>query len=57
VKQIKTYIDQIASISDKDWQIFSSKLQRRVIPKKTTFLKINDVERKIEKTNLHTKAL
>ena len=45
--QIKEYINQIADISDKDWNFFTSKLQRRVIPKKTTFLKINEIENHI----------
>ncbi|GAB7256519.1 Crp/Fnr family transcriptional regulator [Polaribacter sp. OB-PA-B3] len=45
--QIKEYINQIADISEKDWNFFTSKLQRRVIPKKTTFLKINEIENHI----------
>ncbi|AQS93183.1 CarD family transcriptional regulator [Polaribacter sp. BM10] len=45
--QIKEYINQIADISDKDWNFFTSKLQRRVIQKKTTFLKINEIENHI----------
>ena len=44
MEQIKTYIDQIASISAEDWDFFKSKLQRRQIPKKTIFLKINEIE-------------
>ncbi|MDX6745969.1 Crp/Fnr family transcriptional regulator [Polaribacter sp. PL03] len=47
MEQIKTYIDQIAAISKSDWNFFSSKLLRRTIPKKTIFLKINEVENHI----------
>lgn len=47
LEQIKTYIDQIAAISKSDWNFFSSKLLRRTIPKKTIFLKINEVENHI----------
>lgn len=47
MQQIKTYLDQIATISDADWAFFTSKLQRRVIPKKTVFLKLNAVENHI----------
>ncbi len=44
VKQIKAYLDQIATISNSDWQFFMSKLQRREITKKTIFLKLNEIE-------------
>ncbi len=44
MQQIKEYLDQIATISDADWEFFTSKLQRRMIPKKNVFLKINDTE-------------
>jgi CRP-like cAMP-binding protein len=47
LKQIKSYIDQIATISALDWAAFSSKLKRRIIPKKTVFLKINEIENHI----------
>jgi|TARA_B110000908_G_C10210581_1_gene430009 CRP-like cAMP-binding protein len=47
LEQIKTYIDQIATISKLDWDFFKSKLQRRIIPKKTIFLKINEIENHI----------
>ncbi len=42
--QIKNYLDQIARISQTDWHFFTSKLKRRVIPKKTIFLKLNETE-------------
>ncbi len=47
LEQIKTYLEQIATISDKDWSFFMSKLQRAVIPKKTVFLECNSIEQKI----------
>jgi CRP-like cAMP-binding protein len=47
LKQIKKHIDQIATISDEDWDFFKSKLQRRTLPKKTIFLKINQIENHI----------
>lgn len=47
MQQIKAYLDQIATISQSDWDFFTSKLQRRVIPKKSIFLKLNDIENHI----------
>ncbi|OUR91918.1 CarD family transcriptional regulator [Flavobacteriales bacterium 34_180_T64] len=47
MQQIKAYLDQIATISNLDWDFFTSKLQRRVIPKKAVFLKLNDIENHI----------
>ena len=47
MEQIKAYLDQIAAISNSDWEFFTSKLQRRVIPKKTVFLKLHDIENHI----------
>lgn len=47
MQQIKAYLDQIASISEQDWDFFTSKLQRRILPKKTVFLKINEIENHI----------
>ena len=47
MEQIKKYIDQIATISIEDWEFFKSKLQRRTLPKKTIFLKINQIENHI----------
>ncbi|OBX24104.1 MULTISPECIES: Crp/Fnr family transcriptional regulator [Bizionia] len=44
MQQIKTYLEQIATISDADWAFFTSKLKRRVIPKKNIFLKLHDIE-------------
>lgn len=47
MQQIKDYLDQIATISDRDWNFFTSKLQQRVISKKTIFLKLNEIENTI----------
>lgn len=47
MQQIKAYLDQIASITDADWNFFTSKLQPRVIAKKTVFLKLNETEHTI----------
>jgi CRP-like cAMP-binding protein len=47
LQQIKAYLDQIAKISHEDWDYFTSKLQGRVIPKKTIFLKVNEIENHI----------
>lgn len=47
MEQIKEYLDQIATISNFDWDFFNSKLQRRIIPKKAVFLKINETENHI----------
>ncbi len=44
LKQIKTYLDQIADISAEDWTYFTSKLKRKDVPKKSIFLKLNEVE-------------
>ena len=47
MQQIKAHLDQIADISDEDWRFFMSKLQSRIIPKKTVFLKLNEIENHI----------
>jgi CRP-like cAMP-binding protein len=47
LQQIKAYLDQIASISNADWEFFTSKLHSRIIAKKTVFLKVNDIENHI----------
>jgi CRP-like cAMP-binding protein len=47
LKQIKAYLDQLATISNLDWEFFTSKLQRRVIQKKAIFLKLNHIENHI----------
>lgn len=47
MKQIKDYLGQIASISSSDWEFFTSRLKRRVIPKKAIFLKLHEIENHI----------
>lgn len=47
LQQIKAYLDQIANISTIDWEFFTSKLKRRIIKKKSIFLKLNKVENHI----------
>ncbi len=47
MQQIKNYLDQIATISNTDWEFFMSKLQRRIILKKSVFLKVNEIENHI----------
>lgn len=47
LQQIREYLEQLATISDEDWNFFTSKLQRRLIPKKAVFLKLNDIENHI----------
>ncbi|ALM07026.1 CarD family transcriptional regulator [Sediminicola sp. YIK13] len=47
MQQIKAHLDQIADISNQDWDFFMSKLHRREIPKKSVFLKVNEIENHI----------
>ncbi|WP_047414945.1 Crp/Fnr family transcriptional regulator [Cellulophaga sp. Hel_I_12] len=47
MQQIKAYLEKIATISASDWDFFMSKLERRVIPKKSIFLHINEIENHI----------
>ncbi|MEP3836878.1 MAG: Crp/Fnr family transcriptional regulator [Algibacter sp.] len=47
MEQIKKHLDQIAPISQEDWDFFTSRLKRRVIPKKDVFLKLNEIENHI----------
>ncbi|WP_179375675.1 Crp/Fnr family transcriptional regulator [Winogradskyella wichelsiae] len=47
MQQIKDYLDQLATISQPDWDFFTSKLQRRTIKKKSIFLKIDEIENHI----------
>ncbi len=44
---VRSYLNQISEISDADWIFFSSRLTRRDIPKKTTFLKLGAIENHI----------
>ena len=45
--QIKLYLDKIASISNTDWNFFISKLHRRIVSKKSVFIKVNQIENHI----------
>lgn len=47
MQQIKIFLDQIATISQADWDFFTSKLQRRVIKKKEVLIELNDIENHI----------
>ena len=47
MQQIKEYLEQIATISNQDWDFFTSKLKRNIIPKKEVFLKVNVIENHI----------
>lgn len=44
---VRSYINQISKISDADWNFFSARLTRRDIAKKTTFLKLGEIENHI----------
>ncbi|MEW7292132.1 Crp/Fnr family transcriptional regulator [Aquimarina sp. 2304DJ70-9] len=41
---VRNHLHQLSEIKDEDWDFFSSRLIRRDIDKKTTFLKLGDVE-------------
>jgi CRP-like cAMP-binding protein len=47
MEQIKEYLESIAQISTRDWEFFTSKLTRKIIPKKEIFLKLNEIENRI----------
>ena len=44
MEKIREYRERIAPLSDKDWQIFSSKLTKRQFPKKALLLKAGQTE-------------
>ena len=44
---VRNHLHQISAITDTDWDFFSSKLTKHFIPKKTTFLKLGEVENHI----------
>lgn len=44
MQRIRSYLEQIAPLSQDDWKVFSSKLKRTVHPKRTTLLPIGKVE-------------
>ena len=47
MKHIREYIEQTVPISDKDWQLFSSKLENRFFKKKSKILKVGEIENHI----------
>ena len=47
MEQIKAYLDKLVTISDADWDYFISKLETRVFPKKSVFLKAGEIENHI----------
>ena len=47
MQQLKLYLGKITSISSSDWNFFISKLQRRIITKKSVFIKVNQIENHI----------
>ncbi len=44
---VRNHLHQLSQITDADWDFFSSKLKKRTINKKTTFLKLGDIENHI----------
>lgn len=44
MKEIRTYIDQYAKVSNADWDLFSSKLVARTFKKKTVFVEAGTIE-------------
>jgi len=44
MNQIRDYFEKTARMTDRDWQIFSSKLKRREFPKKHILLKAGQTE-------------
>ncbi len=45
MEQIRKYFEKISKQTDKDWEIFSSKLYRQEFPKKTLLLKTGQIEK------------
>lgn len=44
MEEIRNYFEKITSMSDSDWLIFSSKLERREFPKKAVLLEVGKTE-------------
>lgn len=44
MNQIRSYFDQTIKMNDRDWDFFSSKLKKREYKKRTTLLKVGEVE-------------
>ncbi len=47
MNKFRNYIEQITPICDDDWELFSSKLTKRVFDKKSSLLDINTIENHI----------
>lgn len=47
MNEFRQYIDQIAKVSDKDWDLFTSKLRKREFSKKSQILAKGQVENEI----------
>lgn len=47
MNKFRIYIDQVAKVSDEDWNLFSSKLRRKEFFKKSQILEIGQVENEI----------
>ena len=47
MNEFRKYIETFADVDDKDWFAFSSRLKKRELPKKNTFLSIGEVENNI----------
>lgn len=45
MNQIRTYFQQLVKIDDTDWDIFSSRLIKKIYPRKTRILEIGDPEK------------
>ena len=43
----RSYIEKIVAISDKDWELFSSKLENRVFKKRSILLEVGETENHI----------
>src|SRR5690606_5597807 len=43
-EQIREYFERTFKLTDRDWQIFSSKLIRQEVPKKQVLLEVGQVE-------------
>lgn len=44
MERVRYFLEQIARVNDEDWKIFSSFLKEQIIPKKTIFHKIGEIE-------------
>ena len=44
MQQFRAYIEQIAEVSDYDWNLFSSKLIRREFPKRSELVRLGQIE-------------